>query len=37
MDKMIKVMDENKKYEMYANENPELLKLLNEFKEVSGM
>lgn len=37
MDKMIKVMDENKKYEMYANENPELLKLLNEFKEVSEM
>lgn len=37
MDKMIKVMDENKKYEMYANENPELLKLLNKFKEVSGM
>lgn len=35
MDNMIKIMDETKKYEMYANENPELMKLLKQFKEVS--
>ena len=37
MDKMIKVMDETKKYEMYASKNPALMGLLKEFKEVDGM
>lgn len=32
MDKMIKAMDESKKYEMYAEENPALAEKLNEYK-----
>lgn len=34
MDKMIKAMDESKKYEMYAEENPELAEMLNEYKSL---
>ena len=32
MDKMIKAMDESKKYEMYAEESPALAEKLNEYK-----
>ena len=32
MDKMIKAMDESKKYEMYAEENPDVAEILNEYK-----
>ena len=34
MDKMIKAMDESKKYEMYAEENPNLKEMLNEYKSL---
>lgn len=34
MDKMIKEMDESKKYEMYAEENPELAEIFNEYKSL---
>ena len=34
MDKMIKAMDESKKYEMYAEESPELAEMLNEYKSL---
>ena len=34
MDKMIKEMDESKKYEMYAEENPDLAEMLNEYKSL---
>ena len=34
MDKMIKAMDESKKYEMYAEENPDLAEMLNEYKSL---
>lgn len=34
MDKMIKTMDESKKYEMYAEESPELAEMLNEYKSL---
>lgn len=34
MDKMIRAMDESKKYEMYAEENPDLAEMLNEYKSL---
>ena len=34
MDKMIKEMDESKKYEMYAEENPDLAEMFNEYKSL---
>ena len=34
MDKMIKAMDESKKYEMYAEESPELAEMFNEYKSL---
>lgn len=34
MDKMIKAMDESKKYEMYAEESQELAEMLNEYKSL---
>ena len=34
MDKVIKEMDENSKYEMYAERNPELKEMLNAYKEL---
>lgn len=34
MDKMIKAMDESKKYEMYAEESPDLAEMLNEYKSL---
>lgn len=36
MDKMIKQMDETKKYDMYAAENPELKEMLDRYKELRG-
>lgn len=36
MDKMIKQMDETKKYDMYAAENPELKEMLDKFKNLMG-
>ena len=36
MDAIIKQMDEVKKYEMYAAENPELKELLQQFNELKG-
>lgn len=36
MDSIMKKMDETKKYEMYAAENPELAELLKKFKELEG-
>lgn len=36
MDKMIKQMDETKKYDMYATENPDLKKMLDEYKKLTG-
>lgn len=35
MDKIIKKMDESKKYELYAEENPELAEMLNEYKNLA--
>lgn len=37
MDKMIKQMDETKKYDMYAAENPELKEMLDKFKNLMGV
>ena len=34
MDKMIAEMDQSKRYEMYANDNPELAEKLKEYKEL---
>lgn len=34
MDKVIKEMDEAKKYEVYAEQNPELAEMLNEYKSL---
>ena len=34
IDKMIKEMDESKKYEMYAEENPDLAEMFNEYKSL---
>lgn len=36
MDKVIKQMDENMKYKIYAEENPELKKMLEKYKELKG-
>lgn len=36
MDKVIKKMDEVNKYEMYANQNPELAVMLAKYKELVG-
>ena len=36
MDKVIKQMDEKMKYEIYAEENPELKKMLEKYKELEG-
>ncbi len=36
MDTMIKAMDENSKYEMYAKKNPELMGMLNRYKEITA-
>lgn len=36
MDAMIKQMDETNKYEMYAEQNPELKELLESYKELVG-
>lgn len=36
MDAMIKQMDETKKYEVYAAENPALKELLNEYRSLGG-
>lgn len=33
---MIKQMDETKKYDMYAAENPELKEMLDRYKELRG-
>lgn len=33
---MIKQMDETKKYDMYATENPDLKKMLDEYKKLTG-
>ena len=35
MDKIIKEMDEARRYEMYAESNPELQELLNQFKNIT--
>ena len=35
MDQVIKQMEENNKYEMYAERNPELKEMLNTYKELS--
>ena len=34
MDQVIKQMEENNKYEMYAERNPELKEMLNTYKEL---
>mgnify|MGYP007000480645 CR=1 FL=1 len=36
MDKIIKQMDEKMKYEIYAEENPELKKMLERYRELKG-
>lgn len=36
MDKVIKQMEENNKYEMYAERNPELAEMLSEYKKLIG-
>lgn len=36
MDKMITEMDQTKRYEMYANDNPELAEKLKAYKELIG-
>ena len=36
MDKVIKQMDERMKYEIYAEENPELKKMLEKYRELKG-
>ena len=36
MDKVIKEMDETKKYEMYAAENPALRELLDKYNELEN-
>ena len=36
MDKLIKEMDENNKYEMYAERNPELKEMLDTYKKLVG-
>lgn len=36
MDKIIKQMDENMKYDIYAEENPELKKMLERYRELKG-
>lgn len=36
MDKMITEMDQTKRYEMYANDNPELAEKLKVYKELIG-
>ena len=35
MDAMIKAMDENSKYEMYAKKDPELMGMFNRYKEIT--
>ena len=36
MDKMIAEMDQAKRYEMYASDNPELAEKLKAYKELIG-